>query len=231
MAAGVYWIHCRANDSYYVGESTDLERRLRQHRFDLATGRHKNRKLQGSWAKYGDEQFEFRVAWQIPFEDEASMLAEEVGRTTRHYEAVIGLAMIAEGMRLMNVAELTHWGPASPALSPLVQDIMSDRLKQRWRNPEQQKKFVDAKRRMWADQEMRQRMSTSIAKGWQSESAKVSRSGRNHWRSRSVLCVETGQRFETAAAASRFLGFRQGAISNAINRGERCGGYTWAFAD
>lgn len=228
MTAGVYRIHCKANNAYYVGESTQVERRIRkEHIGDLRAGRHKNRELQRSWDKYGPNQFAFEIVWHLPFECEDILQPDEISRITKHHEAVIGLAMIAEGMRLMNVADLVHWSAPSPALTPGVRVKMSEQLKARWQKPDQQRKFSDAKKRMWAEEGMKERMSESISKGWEAESAKLSRSGGNHWRANQVRCVETGKVYPTSAAASKELGLKQGAVSNAIKRGLRCGGFTW----
>ena len=50
----------------------------------------------------------------------------------------------------------------------------------------------------------------------------------NKWKR--VLCVETGEVFPSRKAASEFVGFTPGAITNAIKRGNKCGGYTFEYA-
>ena len=46
-----------------------------------------------------------------------------------------------------------------------------------------------------------------------------------------VLCVETGEVFETASAASRAVGLRDGSVSEGIRRSEKRGGFTWRHID
>lgn len=46
-----------------------------------------------------------------------------------------------------------------------------------------------------------------------------------------VMCVETGEVFETASAASRAVGLRDGSVSEGIRRNEKRGGFTWRFVD
>lgn len=58
---GVYSITCVASGRVYVGQSVDIERRWRNHRSRLRSGKAQNRVLQGSWDKYGEENFKFEV--------------------------------------------------------------------------------------------------------------------------------------------------------------------------
>jgi group I intron endonuclease len=58
--SGIYEIVNRVNGKRYVGSAVNLAHRWRQHRCELAKGRH-NPILQNAWNKYGGEAFEFRV--------------------------------------------------------------------------------------------------------------------------------------------------------------------------
>lgn len=49
--------------------------------------------------------------------------------------------------------------------------------------------------------------------------------------SKSVVCVETGEIFESSSAASRSLGLANSAVSNSIRKKTKCGGYHWAYID
>ena len=48
---------------------------------------------------------------------------------------------------------------------------------------------------------------------------------------RKVICVETKEVFQSARAASMVLGYSKGAVWQAINKGYKCGGYTWEYYD
>ena len=52
--------------------------------------------------------------------------------------------------------------------------------------------------------------------------------GRNH-ASKKVLCVETGEIFESTTKASRWLGFSSHVVSVSILKGYRAGGYHWEY--
>ncbi len=58
---GVYLIRNTVNQKVYVGQSDDIERRRKEHRNELNTGRHINKHLLNAWHRYGSEAFSFEV--------------------------------------------------------------------------------------------------------------------------------------------------------------------------
>lgn len=54
---GVYLIICEANGKRYVGASRRLERRDKQHAYQLNRGTHNNPRLQEAWSAYGPSSF------------------------------------------------------------------------------------------------------------------------------------------------------------------------------
>jgi group I intron endonuclease len=58
---GIYGIHNLSNNKWYVGQSIDIERRWKHHRFALKNGYHYNKHLLRAWNYYGDSSFEFIV--------------------------------------------------------------------------------------------------------------------------------------------------------------------------
>ena len=60
MSIGVYKIVNTSNGKKYIGSSIDLEKRWREHKWDLRGHRHKNSHLQNAWNLYGEENFEFK---------------------------------------------------------------------------------------------------------------------------------------------------------------------------
>jgi len=63
VTAGIYRIRNLVNDKVYIGQSKNLEKRLREHRQDLKRGDHPNSYLQNAW-NLGQE-FEFSVVMYI----------------------------------------------------------------------------------------------------------------------------------------------------------------------
>lgn len=62
MDTGVYLIENVANGRRYVGSAVSLKKRWREHRRQLAEGKHHSRFLQRAWDKYGPLFFRFQVA-------------------------------------------------------------------------------------------------------------------------------------------------------------------------
>lgn len=63
-APGLYLITCKVEGRlpiYYVGQSSDVRRRLNQHRSALRRSDHYNRKMQAYWSRYGELVFSFEL--------------------------------------------------------------------------------------------------------------------------------------------------------------------------
>ena len=58
---GVYSILCTTNSKCYVGRTSDLYRRKREHFKLLSEGRHYNPNLQSCWNLYGPDSLVFEV--------------------------------------------------------------------------------------------------------------------------------------------------------------------------
>ena len=72
--SGVYLITNKINDKVYVGCSIDIHKRLKEHRNGLNLGNHRNRLLQNSWNKYGENSFLFDILVEC---DTDLLLSEE----------------------------------------------------------------------------------------------------------------------------------------------------------
>ena len=59
--SGIYAIVNSADGRLYVGQSTDMSRRVQDHTWALKTGRHFNKRLQAAYTAVGGEWFEFKV--------------------------------------------------------------------------------------------------------------------------------------------------------------------------
>jgi len=59
--SGIYRIFCTANGKSYIGSSTEIARRFRNHKNNLAHGTHPNPHLQNAWNKHGESAFEFKI--------------------------------------------------------------------------------------------------------------------------------------------------------------------------
>lgn len=81
---GIYAIANTASGSFYIGSSTNLAQRKRQHWYLFRKGRHGNAGLGRAWAKYGPDALRWEVVALVPPEDleetERRLLARVVGR-------------------------------------------------------------------------------------------------------------------------------------------------------
>lgn len=58
---GIYKIINNINGKSYIGSSRNICNRLRCHYYELRNNKHCNKRLQNSWNKYGEENFEFQL--------------------------------------------------------------------------------------------------------------------------------------------------------------------------
>ena len=56
---GIYKIESRRDGMIYIGSASVMSNRWKKHRGPLNKGKHKNKHLQSSWDKYGEENFRF----------------------------------------------------------------------------------------------------------------------------------------------------------------------------
>lgn len=58
---GIYAIRNKANRKVYIGQSKNVQKRLKRHLDDLERGKHHSKKLQEDFTQYGAEQFTLEV--------------------------------------------------------------------------------------------------------------------------------------------------------------------------
>lgn len=74
MTSGIYCITNTKNKKRYIGSSSNINKRLHEHRTLLRKGKHHSRHLQAAWDKYGEEAFSFDLVCTCEPED---LLAQE----------------------------------------------------------------------------------------------------------------------------------------------------------
>ena len=57
------------------------------------------------------------------------------------------------------------------------------------------------------------------------------KSSSKNYHAKQVRCIETGEVFDCAADASRFLGIAIPCVANSIRKGYRCAGYHWEYVE
>lgn len=75
VVAGVYVIRCKADERVYVGASSNVAVRFKEHKWALIQGTHANRNLQHAWCMHGQDAFDFQLVEEV--DDHAQMLYRE----------------------------------------------------------------------------------------------------------------------------------------------------------
>ena len=69
-SAGIYCIWNTITNKYYVGSSFNIEKRFKQHKYQLRKNEHCNYHLQYAWNKYEENDFQFLImADELNIED------------------------------------------------------------------------------------------------------------------------------------------------------------------
>lgn len=72
------------NNKVYIGISNNVQARLKRHLRELKQGKHKNEKLQNSFNKYGEENFEFNIIEYMEIE----LLEDKEKELIKQYNSV-----------------------------------------------------------------------------------------------------------------------------------------------
>lgn len=80
----IYKITCTANGKFYIGSTVNVRQRWARHRKELRTGTHKNKNMQASWNKYGENAFHFGIVEEVA--DTHMLMAVE----QKHLDAFVG---------------------------------------------------------------------------------------------------------------------------------------------
>lgn len=74
LPAGVYIIACIVTDQLYVGSTSAIPERWRNHKSELRNGIHKNKHLQTAWDTHGEEAFVFDIIEECAPDTQESIL-------------------------------------------------------------------------------------------------------------------------------------------------------------
>ena len=78
MTVGVYLIRCALNEAFYIGSSTNIEKRWADgHLSPLRNNNHPNPYLQAAWNKYGEASLEFSIIKADVPEDQLKSLEQD----------------------------------------------------------------------------------------------------------------------------------------------------------
>lgn len=94
--AGIYKIQNLVNGKIYIGSAINLHIRFHNHWNSLRQHKHRNKHLQASWDKYGEENFTFEVLEIIEKEQLLRYIEEQYIQDTQCYKPNIGYNVLAK---------------------------------------------------------------------------------------------------------------------------------------
>lgn len=216
------------NGRQYIGQAQSFSRRWIEHRRDLRGGKHHCIALQRAWNKHGHDAFRFEPLFLVPQEDRDT--------TEQHWLDIIGR------QKLYNSAlNVRSPGAGRKASADTKAKMSAARTGARNHNfgkplsPETKRKLSDAHLGSGVPHT---KPRTAEHKQKLSEALKGKLTGAKNPSARPVVCLDTGDRFDTCSAAADWL--RSKGLSKACLSGVRhaaCGtahtayGYRWSFAE
>lgn len=132
---GIYQITNLRSGKMYVGQSIDIEKRFKDHIYELEHNIHSNRYLQSSWNKYGKSNFVFSMLEKVQEED--NLTSRE-----RYWVDYYG------GYESDVLYNLREPGPTG-RLSREALDRLSESQKKLRENPEYSAKLAKSLKKSW----------------------------------------------------------------------------------
>lgn len=198
---GIYGIYNKESEKWYVGQSVDIDKRFRHHKWGLSNGYHPNKHLLNAWNKYGKDSFEFRILERCDEkeldEKEITWISKLDSKNNGYNQCDGGNAprgrVVSEEMKRQMSIERTGAG------NPFYGHTWSK--EQRQAISERQ---LGEKNHMYG------------------------RVGKEHPRSIPVKCIETDVVYESARQAQMQTGVNRNNISSCCSgRLKTAGGYHW----
>ena len=252
VVSGIYKITNCVNNKVYIGKSVDiLNKRWPYHKALLNNGAHVNKHLQHSWNKYGEKNFDFSIIFECP--------QDELDKYEIYYIAVYksylseygynktyggdGSIPTDETRAKMSIAHMGILGtPESKAKQSLKlrgeNNPMYGRKKElspvygKPKSDETIQKLKDC----WTDERKLAQSERVSGKN----NPMSGRTGNTNPASRSAICIETDDFFETLKDAAKWCGLKTHTnISNVCNGLRKHAGVhpvtgiklSWKYAD
>ncbi len=155
---GIYQIVNTANGKRYIGSSKDLKTRRRSHFKELKENLHYNERLQNSWNKHSEANFQFRILETVEKEEDL-ILREQYYIDTFHPEyniyriagSPLGAERSEETKQILREKGKEQWNSSEYRekvsiifSNPAYRKQKSDEQKARWKTKEYREKMKQA---------------------------------------------------------------------------------------
>lgn len=232
--SGIYRIRNKQNGKFYIGSTSNMRKRMREHLSFLRNNKHVNNYLQHAFNKYGEENFSFEVFEYVENVNDLLSVEQKVLDKLKPYDMKIGynISKIATSYRVYG-EENYHFGKPK---SEEQKRKTSEALKGRKRSEETKKKISKAVKGKntgkdhWSygkerSKQHRERHSASM---------KGKFAGSKNPSAKKVVQLttqgETVEVFETMREASASTGTASSGIVNCCKgKSNTAGGFKWMY--
>jgi group I intron endonuclease len=171
MKSGIYMIKCNKNKKIYIGNSKNIQKRMKHHMNALIRGGHDNSYIQNAFKKYGEKCFEFKILELC----EPEKLIDREYFWIDHYDSSNskkGFNIIYDKVLEENIKKnrnnhglLKHYLTNEGKIRKNKQSARSKIL---WKNSEYKKKMSEFRKDMWKNPEYKKNQSEAAKKRWKS---------------------------------------------------------------
>lgn len=205
---GIYCIENITNSKKYIGQSKDIYGRWGNHKWCLNNNKHSNSYLQNAWNKYGEQQFKFYLL--------EACSQDNIDLKEKYYISKHNTLIDDNGYNL------DSGGNQNKFHSDVTIKKMSDSAKGRTFSKEVRRKISESRKGKCIGEDHHQygKPLSNSTKKKISESNKGIHSDEKHYEATKVICLTTGEVFETIKSAAKHHNTYASNISKCCN-GER----------
>jgi group I intron endonuclease len=254
---GIYKITNRVNQKFYIGQSKDIEKRWKDHKQEKS--RKQNTILQRAFAKYGIENFDFEVLQECTKEElnelEVKYIAEFKAQGKAEYNIAEGgygdplkykteeeLEIIREKVRAANIGKKLSEEHKRKIGESQTGKKVSDEAKRKisiGNTGKKRSEETKEKHKIAMNNRSEEEKEKTLEKMRKSYANRSKESKERHRLSlankrRKVVCIETGEIFESIALASKIFGkpcLENGIRQAIVKPSLTAGGYHWRDFD
>ena len=225
---GIYSITNMQNGKRYIGQSVNIIKRWKEHKWALESNVHYNSYLQNAWNKYGSGMFRFEIMCEC---NKEQLDDKEIYYIKQYHsnESDYGYNLTSGGEGALDVPkEVVE--KRKQAFKKFLEEhpehieLCRNNTKRQFQNEEFYKKY----RELRQSEEFRQRESAAHKGKKLSEETKI-KIGKAS--SKPVMCVETGIVYPSCRAANKALPGNKNIQAAADGRRNTAGGFHWCFVD
>ena len=241
---GIYKITNKINNKSYIGQSIDIEDRLRHHKSSLKHNRHENLYLQNAWNKYGENNFTFEILIECN-EDMLDNLEKHYIQLYKTMNENFGYNFESGGNLNKHISEASrkkmseskkgmYVGKNNPMYNVHLKHTEEFKRKMSERFSGSGNNMFGVHQKI---SEERKQHQSEIMKGFNNpfygckhtDETKV-KMRMNNKSKKSVLCVETNTIYESCSEASRQTGIYVDSIIKCCNNKQHtAGNYHWKY--